>query len=281
MRVRVGLIQLCGSDRPMHNLRVTTALIADAAAQGAEFVVTPEITNIVSTSRSHQLKLVVPEDKDATLKALCEQARELGIWLCIGSLSLDTDDPDGRFANRSFMINPQGQIVARYDKIHMFDVRITEVETYLESAGYRPGDQAVLAQTDFGNVGMTVCYDVRFPRLYRRLALAGADIITVPSAFTTVTGVDHWDVLLRARAIENGCFILAPAQTGEHKIISGKPRQSYGHSYVVDPWGRVLLDAGTDEGAFVVDLDLDLVAQTRKRISSLTCSLPYKDVPNA
>lgn len=279
--LRVGLIQLNGSDRPMHNLRKTSALIADAAAQGATFVVTPEVTNIVSTSRSHQLKLVVSEQEDETLQALRDQARELGIWLCIGSLAVTTGDPDGRFANRSFMINPQGEIVARYDKIHMFDARITETETYLESAGYRPGDQAVSAQTDFANVGMTVCYDVRFPRLYRRLALAGAQIITVPSTFSTVTGIDHWDVLLRARAIENGCFILAPAQTGSHKIVSGKPRQSYGHSYVVDPWGNVLLDGGTEEGAFVVDLDLDLVEQTRARIPSLSCSLPYADVQDA
>ncbi len=276
--LRVGLIQFTASDRPTHNLRKTTAMIADAAAQGAEFVLTPEVTNIVSTSRSHQLKLVSPEAEDITLKALREQAADLGIWLLIGSLCLATDDPDGRFANRSFMIDPQGNIVAKYDKMHMFDVQISETETFRESAGFRPGSKAVTVDTGFGRVGMTVCYDVRFPYLYRHLAQHGAGIITVPSVFTTVTGKDHWDPLLRARAIENGCFILAPAQTGSHTISTGKPRSSYGHSYVVDPWGRVLADGGTEECVVMADLDLEAVEKTRSRIPSLTHGHPFEDV---
>jgi predicted amidohydrolase len=253
-------------------------MIADAAAQGATFVLTPEVTNIVSTSRSHQLKLVEPEEKDITLKAMRAQAAELGIWLLVGSLSVRTDDPQGRFANRSFMIDPKGKVVARYDKIHMFDVHISETETYKESAGFRPGKEAVAVDTDFGRVGMTVCYDVRFPYLYRHLAKHGAQIITVPSVFTKVTGKVHWDPLLRARAIENGCFILAPAQTGDHVISTGKPRSSHGHSYVVDPWGEVLADGGTDEGVIIADLDLDKVSEARARIPSLTHGHKYKAV---
>ena len=275
--LRVGMIQFCASDRPMHNLKKTSAMIADAAAQGAKLVVTPEVTNIVSTSRSHQTKIVVPESEDPTLAAMRQQAADLGIWLLIGSLTLATDDPDGRFANRSFLINPKGEVVSKYDKIHMFDVRITETETYNESAGYRAGDDVVVADTDFGTIGLTVCYDVRFPYLYRQLALEGAQIITVPSAFSTVTGVDHWDVLLRSRAIENGCFILAPAQTGNHKMVTGRPRKSYGHSYAVDPWGHVLVDGGTDERVVMVDLDLSLVDKTRTRIPSLTHGRKLKD----
>jgi predicted amidohydrolase len=277
MTLRVGLIQFTGSDRPTHNLRKTTAMIADAAAQGAEFVLTPEVTNIVSTSRSHQLKLVDSEANDITLKALRKQAEKLKIWLLIGSLSLTTDDPEGRFANRSFMIDPQGNIVARYDKMHMFDVQISDTETYKESAGFRPGHKAVVVDTDFARVGMTVCYDVRFPYLYRHLAKHGAEIITIPSVFTTVTGKAHWDSLVRARAIENGCFVLAPAQTGDHVISTGRPRSSFGHSYVVDPWGRVLADGGTAEGVVMADLDLDVVAETRARIPSLLHGHPFED----
>jgi predicted amidohydrolase len=208
--------------------------------------------------------------EDATLAALREEAAASGIWLLIGSLGLLSDDAVGRFANRSFLIGPDGGIAARYDKIHMFDVNVTETEVYRESSGYRPGGQAVLADTPFGRIGMTVCYDLRFPHLYRRLAQAGAEILTVPAAFNHVTGAAHWEVLLRARAIETGCFVLAPAQTGFHHEREGRGRRTHGHSLAVAPWGEVLADAGTEPGVTMVDLDLAEIERARTRVPSLT-----------
>ncbi|MBR9864656.1 MAG: carbon-nitrogen hydrolase family protein [Rhodobacteraceae bacterium] len=274
--MRAGLIQLNSSDDPLANLPRTQGLVAEAVAQGAQFVATPEVTNVLSTSRSHQKSVLQHEAQDQTLAALRKQAADLGIWLLIGSLGLLTDDADGRFANRSFLIDPQGNIKARYDKIHMFDVQVTESETYRESDGYRPGDTAVLAQTPFGSIGMSICYDMRFPYLYRQLAKAGASILTAPAAFSPVTGAAHWHSLLRARAIENGCFVIAPAQTGAHSISRGKPRSTYGHSLVVDPWGEVLLDAGEEEGAYLVDMDFEMVGDARKRVPSLDHDRPFQ-----
>lgn len=265
MTLKVGLVQLNSGDRPAANLPVTVDLIAEAAQQGADFVLTPEVTNILPASRSRQSEVLQNEETDQTLAVLCNLAADLEIWLLIGSLALKSDDPAGRFINRSFLVSPQGRPVARYDKIHMFNVTVSETETYRESAGYRPGNRAVVADTDFGRLGLSICYDLRFPHLYRRLAQAGAQILTVPSAFSPVTGRAHWEVLLRARAIENGAYMLAPAQTGQH----GPNRATYGHSMVVDPWGKVMLDAGTKTGAFVLELDMEQVAQTRQRIPSL------------
>ncbi len=273
--MRVGVIQLNSGDDPAANLPKTQAFIAVAAAAGATFVATPEVTNVVSTSRAHQDTVLRHEDDDKTLKALRSQAAELNIWLLIGSLALKTNDPDGRFANRSFLINPQGEISARYDKIHMFDVQVSETESYRESAGYRPGKTVPALDTPLAKIGMTICYDMRFPHLYRDLAQNGVEILTVPSAFSPVTGAAHWHTLLRARAIENGCFVIAPAQTGDHGISTGRPRATYGHSLVVDPWGEVLLDAGANTGAHVVDLDLISVQTARKRIPALTHDRPY------
>ena len=267
--MRAALIQLTSSDDPAANLAVLRDMIAQAAALGADFVLTPEVSNCVSVSRTHQNAVLQDEAADTTLAALREQAASLGIWLLIGSLALKTDEPDGRFANRSLLIDPAGQIVARYDKIHMFDVDIDANETYRESDGYRPGDRAVLADTPLARIGMTICYDMRFATLYRRLAHAGAQIITVPAAFSPVTGAAHWETLLRARAIETGCFILAPAQTGTHSVRRGKARQTHGHSLAVAPWGQVLADAGTDPGITLVDLDLAQVDDARRRVPSL------------
>lgn len=268
--IKAALVQLNSSDSPADNLPVTQALIGEAAGQGARFVLTPEVTNCISTSRSHQSEVLQPEDQDITLAALREQAAQLGIWLLIGSLALKSGDPDGRFVNRSFLITPEGRVKARYDKIHMFDVQVSETETYRESAGYRPGTRAVLTGLDRLSLGMTICYDIRFPHLYRQLAGAGADVISVPSAFSPVTGAAHWEALLRARAIENGCYILAPAQTGTHSSQTGKPRTTFGHSLAVDPWGTVLTDAGGPSGVKTVDLDPAQVAKARQRIPSLT-----------
>lgn len=268
--MRAGLVQLTVSDDPAANLPQTLALVQAAVAGGAGFVLTPECTNALSSSRDHQRAVFHHEADDPTLAALQDQARASGIWLLIGSLGLKTHDPDGRFANRSFLIGPDGAVVARYDKIHMFDVTVSETEAYRESAGYRPGDRAVVAETPFGHLGLSVCYDVRFPYLYRALAKAGAQIITVPAAFNHITGAAHWEVLLRARAIETGCYILAPAQTGFHPEMAGKGRRTHGHSLVVAPWGEVIADGGTEPGVVFADLDLSQVAKARGRVPSLT-----------
>ncbi|WP_265501862.1 carbon-nitrogen hydrolase family protein [Paracoccus beibuensis] len=274
----VGLIQLTVGDDPAANLPVTVTMIRNAAAQGAQLVVTPEATNLLSPDRNWQTRVLHREDRDPTLSALRSEARTLGIWLLIGSLALATDDADGRFANRSLLIAPDGTVVARYDKLHMFDVRISDTESFRESAAYRPGDRAVMARAAGVPVGMTVCYDLRFPHLYRQLAQAGARLLFVPSAFNPVTGDAHWQVLLRARAIETGCFVLAPAQCGTHPAPNSpdrRPRRSHGHSLVVDPWGKVLLDGGVTPGSFIVTLDLAAVDEARSRIPSLLHDRPF------
>lgn len=274
----VGLVQLSVGDDPAANLPATLALIRQAAAQGAQFVLTPEATNLLSPDRARQRLLLRPEDRDETLAALRAEAQALGIWLLIGSLALATGDPDGRFANRSLLIAPDGRIAARYDKLHMFDVAISDTESFRESAAYRPGDRAVLAQVAGVPVGLTVCYDLRFPHLYRRLAQAGARILTVPAAFNPTTGAAHWEVLLRARAIETGCFVLAPAQCGTHPAPHSPDRparRSHGHSLVVAPWGEVLADGGTEPDITMVSLDLQAIDKARSRIPSLTHDRPF------
>lgn len=267
--MRVGLVQLTSTDDPVANLAATLGHVRAAAQGGAQLILTPEVTNCVSLSRDHQRAVLQHQRDDITLAGLRAAAAEHGVWLLIGSLALQTGDADGRFANRSFLIAPDGGIAAQYDKIHMFDVDVSPTETYRESAGYRPGDRAVLADTPLGRIGMTVCYDMRFPHLYRGLAQAGAEILTVPAAFSPVTGAAHWHALLRARAIETGCFVLAPAQTGTHPQRDGRERRTYGHSLAVAPWGDVLADAGTDPGVTLVDLDLAAVTEARRRVPSL------------
>lgn len=267
--MRAAILQLNVTDDPAENLPVTVEMLRRAAAAGAEFVLTPEVTNCISTSRSHQQEVLQFEGDDVTLAALKAEAKALGITLLIGSLGLQTGDADGRFANRSILVGPDGETIARYDKIHMFDVQISETETWRESEGYRPGAQAVVAQTGFAKIGMSVCYDVRFSHLYRALAKAGAQILTVPAAFSPVTGAAHWHALLRARAIESGCFVIAPAQTGTHKSAKNKTRDTYGHSLVVDPWGEVILDAGTSAGVFSFDLDMNKVDAARRKVPGL------------
>lgn len=268
--MKVALLQITSSDDPAENLPMVRDMLREAANQGAEFALTPEVTNCVSSSRTHQREVLSQEEDDLVLAGLSAEAKSLGLWVLIGSLGIQTGDLDGRFANRSFLIGADGTVQARYDKIHMFDVDVSETETYRESAAFRPGNEAVLAQTPWGQLGMTICYDVRFAYLHRALAQAGARIITVPAAFSPVTGAAHWEVLLRARAIETGCWILAPAQTGDHKISRGKPRSTYGHSLVIAPWGEVILDAGTDPGVYVVDVDMNQVAKARHRVPALT-----------
>ncbi|UWQ83380.1 carbon-nitrogen hydrolase family protein [Leisingera caerulea] len=268
--MRAALLQMTSTDNPAENLETVKAMMAEAVRGGAGFVLTPEVTNCLSGSRTHQNGVLCHEEDDPTLAVLREEASRHGVWLLLGSLGVKTHDEDGRFANRQFLISPQGEITARYDKIHMFDVEVTPEETYRESDGYRSGTKAVVVETPFANIGMTICYDVRFPHLHRALAKGGAQILTVPAAFSYVTGEAHWHSLLRARAIETGCFVLAPAQTGTHPASRGPSRKTYGHSLAVAPWGEVLADAGQDPGVTYVDLDLEKVAEARKRVPSLT-----------
>lgn len=269
MTFRAALIQMCSSDDPSANTDTLRKALQEAAQSGADLALTPEVTNCVSTSARHQRRVLHPETEDPTLRAAREEAQARKLWVLIGSLALLTEDTEGRLANRSFLIDPEGQIRARYDKIHMFDVQVSETETYRESAGFRPGDQAVLASPPFATLGLSICYDLRFAYLYRALAQAGAEVLTVPSAFSPVTGAAHWEVLLRARAIETGCFVLAPAQSGYHSTSEGRARRTYGHSMAVAPWGEVLLDMGTEPGVGLVEIDPAQVRDARARVPAL------------
>jgi predicted amidohydrolase len=265
--LRAGLVQITAGDDPLANLPVTETLIRDAAAQGAALVLTPEITNFVSFDRHLREARLHMQDDDPTLARLRAVASATGIWLLIGSLALKTGAD--RLANRSFLIRPDGGIAASYDKIHMFDVDLDGGESYRESAAFRPGDRAVVADTPFAPIGMTVCYDVRFAGLYRTLAQAGARILTVPAAFTVPTGRAHWETLLRARAIETGSFVLAPAQCGTHPSSTGALRQTWGHSLAISPWGDVIADGGDAPGVTLADLDLTAADAARARIPAL------------
>lgn len=274
--MRAGLVQACVGDLPRENVAPVLALVRQAVAGGAGFVLTPEVTNCVSTDRKHQHAVLTEEGADPVLAALQDEAARAGIWVLAGSLVVKTGDVDGRFANRSLLIDPSGRITARYDKIHLFDVQVTPTETFRESAAIRPGDRAVVAQTPFAMLGMTICYDVRFAQLYRDLAKAGAQVLTVPAAFSPVTGAAHWETLLRARAIETGCYVLAPAQTGTHANTTGtRARLTHGHALAVAPWGEVIADAGTEPGVIFADLDLQAVAGARARVPALTRDRPY------
>ncbi|MEO1776289.1 MAG: carbon-nitrogen hydrolase family protein [Pseudomonadota bacterium] len=275
MRYRAALVQLNCSDDPAANLPLTEALVREAAAGGAAMVLTPEVTNIVSASRTQQRAVLCEEEADPTLARLRAVAAEVGIWLSIGSLALQSG-ADERFVNRQFLIAPDGAIAARYDKIHMFDVTLGGEESYRESAGYRPGERAVVADTPLGRLGLTICYDMRFPALYGAVARAGAEVITVPSAFTVPTGRAHWAVLLRARAIETGCFVLAAAQVGTHAATRGRVRQTWGHSLAVAPWGEIIAEAdGERPGVTFAEIDLAQVTEARTRIPSLTNTRPF------
>lgn len=273
--MRAALLQMCASDQPEENRTAVLRAMDDAKAAGAGILLTPEVTNCVSQSRTHQRAVLHHEADDPTLAAVRHAAAQAGIWVLLGSLALKTADADGRFANRSFLISDRGEIAGWYDKIHMFDVEVDETETFRESDGFRPGDRAVMVDTPLASLGLSVCYDLRFARLYRDLAQAGAQVLTVPAAFSPVTGKAHWEVLLRARAIETGCFVLAPAQSGDHAVSRGRPRRTHGHSLVVAPWGEVLLDAGTAPGLHVIDVDVKEVDKARTRVPALRHDRPY------
>ena len=274
--MKIAALQLCASDDPVANLALTVSMVRQAAEAGAQFIATPEVTNCISSSRRRQNEVLALQEDDDTLAAMCDAAARFGVWISVGSLALKLPDDD-RFTNRSFMIDPSGQIVAQYDKIHMFDVTLSETEQYRESDGYRAGDHAVIADTEFGKIGMTICYDIRFPHLYRGLAKSGASILLIPAAFAQPTGRAHWEVLLRARAIETGCFVIAAAQTGEHQTSQGRPRTTYGHSMIISPWGKILADAGEDQGIIYADLDLSLVESTRARVPSILSNQSFSE----
>ena len=262
--MRLGIVQTCTGLDPVANADALVAAIADLAACGAEIVFTPEMSGLLDRDRTRAAGTIADEANDVVLAAVRDAARRHGVWIQLGSLALCTGGA-GRLVNRAFLIDAAGAIVARYDKIHLFDVTLPDGESYRESAAYTPGDRAVVAATPWGGLGLSVCYDVRFPSLYTRLAMSGAKVIAVPAAFTRPTGAAHWHTLLRARAIETGAFVVAAAQSGEH----ADGRATYGHSLVVDPWGTVLLDMGTAPGTAIVDVDLAMVATTRARIPSL------------
>ncbi len=269
-------IQHTAGPDPEPNLRLVSDLIRRAREAGADFIMTPEASNFIESGKRRRDKARREAD-DPFLAGMRELARELGVWLLLGSLVIDPAGEPGaaegeeRLANRSFLLDATGRIVARYDKIHMFDIDLPGGESYRESNAYRPGGQTVVAETPWGRLGMSVCYDVRFPHLYRALAQAGADFLSVPSVFTVPTGRAHWHVLLRARAIENGSFVFAPAQWGEHAA----GRKSYGHSLIVDPWGEVLTDGGEEVGFVTARIDPARIAEARRSVPSLTHDRPF------
>jgi predicted amidohydrolase len=246
------------------NLADAGALIREAAAQGAQYVQTPEITTLMETERARLFAAIRPEEGNPAIAHFVALARELKLWLHIGSMAVLLGN--GKIANRSLLLAPNGSIEARFDKIHMFDVELPGGESYRESKNYQAGGAAVLADLPWGTLGLTVCYDLRFPHLYRALAQAGADFLAIPSAFTVKTGEAHWHVLMRARAIENGCFVFAAAQVGKHE--SG--RATYGHSVIVAPWGEIVADAGgVHPTVIIADINVSEVQEARKRIPSL------------
>jgi predicted amidohydrolase len=260
---RVGLIQMRSAREPQVNIEAAAKLIGEAKEGGADYVLTPEMTNIMELSREKLFATIVPEENDPSLATFRELARALGIYVHIGSLAVKVS-PD-KAANRAFVIDRRGDIVARYDKIHMFDVDLANGERYRESRSYRAGDLAVVADLPWGRLGVTICYDLRFPALYRALAEAGASFLAIPSAFTKQTGEAHWHVLMRARAIENGCYVLAAAQGGRHE----NGRDTFGHSLAVDPWGRIIAEGGTEPGVVFADVDPAEVSAARAKVPSL------------
>jgi deaminated glutathione amidase len=258
-----ALVQLRSGLSPKANLEATIGLIEEAKERGADYVLTPEMTNILEVKRERLFATIASEESDASLAALRELARKLGIFVHVGSLAIKLL-PE-KAANRSFLIDGKGDIIARYDKIHMFDVDLDNGESYRESRSYRPGDVAVAVDLPWGRLGLTICYDLRFPALYRALAEAGCSFLSIPSAFTKQTGEAHWHVLNRARAIENGAFVLAAAQGGTHE----NGRETFGHSLVVDPWGRILAEGGAEPGVILARIDPAEVTAARARVPSL------------
>jgi predicted amidohydrolase len=268
-KVKVACVQLRSTDDVDENIALASDLVRSAANSGAHFIATPENTTLMAADGGAKLEKTVAEHDDKAVPAFSALAEELGVWLLVGSLAIKVSEK--KTANRSYLFDPKGRIEARYDKIHLFDVNLPSGETYRESNTVAPGAEAVVASLPWARLGLSVCYDLRFPHLYRALAKAGAEILTVPSAFTETTGKAHWHVLLRSRAIENGCFVLAPAQGGTH----ANGRKTYGHSLIIGPWGDILAEGSIDPGVVAAELDLDQVAAARARLPSLHHDRPY------
>jgi deaminated glutathione amidase len=267
---RAACVQLTSGPDIAANIAAASDLVRRARARGADFILTPEVSDMIEPKRALALDKAKPEGGNLMLAAFRDLARETGAWLLLGSAVLR--DPGAELlSNRSFLIAPSGEIAQRYDKIHMFDVDLQTGESHRESKTYRAGGQAALAELPWGVLGMTVCYDLRFPQLYRALAKAGADFLSVPSAFTVPTGQAHWHVLLRARAIETGCFVFAPAQSGEH----GGGRRTYGHSLIVSPWGEILAEAEDGPGLILATIDPAKIAEARRAIPALAHDRPF------
>lgn len=260
---RTACVQLCTGRSIDENIETTCGFMDEAARAGANLIVTPEMTALMELGAKRLFANIVPQEEDRALAAFRKQARELECWLLIGSLAVLV--AERKAANRSFLIRPDGSIAAFYDKLHMFDVDLPGGESYRESSTYAAGCDAVAAELPWGRLGLTICYDLRFPALYRSLALQNAHFLTVPAAFTRQTGEAHWHVLLRARAIENGAFVFAAAQGGTHE----NGRETFGHSMIIDPWGEILVEAGTEPGVIWADIDPARVAAARNQIPSL------------
>jgi predicted amidohydrolase len=266
---KVACIQTSSTPDIAENVAWVRARVEQARADGADLICTPETTDMIEPNRAFRMQKAQSEASHPALAAFREAAAKAGAWLLIGSVGVKVEGE--RLANRSFLIDSTGNVVAKYDKIHMFDVDLAGGESYRESATFRPGERAMLAETPWGALGMTVCYDLRFPHLYRALAKAGAQFISIPAAFTRPTGSAHWHVLIRARAIETGCFVFAPAQCGEH----AQGRKTYGHSLIVAPWGEVLADGGDDVGIVSAEIDTARIDEARRMVPSLQHDRPY------
>jgi len=275
--MRVAVLQMTSGIDPAANAAALVAGLEAAAGGGARIAFTPEMTGLLDRDRQRAAAAIVGESEDRVLAAAREAAARLGLWVQLGSLALRPGGDETRYVNRGFLIDDAGTIRARYDKLHLFDVDLPTGESWRESAAYAPGDGAVVAQTPAGRLGLSICYDMRFPDLYRALSDAGAEILAAPAAFTVPTGRAHWHVLLRARAIEAGCFVVAAAQTGTH----ADGRATYGHSLVIDPWGEVLLDMGEAPGVGFAEIDLATLQDIRARIPALRHRRPIPEVARA
>jgi len=264
--VRIAVLQMTSGIDPAANAATMAEAAARAAGEGAAMLFTPEMAGLLDRDRKRARDHILPEAQNPTLAALREAAAKAGIWLHVGSLPVQAEgDGEGRFANRTFVIDPTGAIAARYDKIHMFDVDLATGESWRESAAYRPGEHVVTVDCPVGRLGLAICYDLRFPALFEELGRRGCDAIAIPAAFTVPTGRAHWHLMQRARAVEASAFVIAPAQTGHH----ADGRETYGHSLVIDPWGDVLLDMGTDAGLGFATLDLARLGEVRRQLPSL------------
>lgn len=262
--MRIAAVQMCSGMRPEPNIAALDSLVAEAAAQGAQYVLSPEASVAFAENREGLGRVAGPWKDNPAIAAIAEIAKRNGVVLHLGSLAVAL--PDGRFANRSVLFRPDGSIAATYDKIHLFDATLPGVRAYRESETYKGGDAAIVTDAPGFKLGLTICYDLRFPALHRALAEAGAEVLAVPAAFTVPTGEAHWEVLLRARAIETGCFVVAAAQGGLHE----NGRMTYGHSMVIDPWGKVVAKLeGDAAGALVTEIDLAAVAEARGRVPAL------------